>query len=66
MSGLVFIILVLQETEDIDMEFLREMQDPVIERTTVEREAEEVTYTKKAVDQLRGLISDIYALEESK
>ena len=66
MSGLVFIILVLQETEDIDMEFLREMQDPVIERTAVEREAEEVTYTKKAVDQLRGLISDIYALEESK
>ena len=66
MSGLVFIILVLQETEDVDMEFLREMQDPVIERTTVEREAEEVTYTKKAVDQLRGLISDIYALEESK
>ena len=45
---------------------MRELLEGAVAKQTEERRLDEVTYTKKAIDQLRGLISDMYALEETK
>ena len=45
---------------------MRELLEGAAAKQTEERRLEEVTYTKKAIDQLRDIVSKIYALEEAK